>query len=182
MINCKNIKNDKGITILALSITVIVLLIISGVSITVGTKIIKKVQVESIMTNMISIKAKTKIYIEEANSKSWNLNDTEKANKKKEVLEDTYKMTSTTINEDIQNLLSSQIKENGFTCYSITKEALDNMNLNNIYGYDQIEGQDSGYVVAINDLDDSKNEIIYTKGVKYLNNIYYTLSEMQINI
>ena len=175
-----NIKGQKGITLPALVIMVIVLLIVSRISIMGGMKLINKANGESIITNMISIRAKTKIYMEEVNSKSWSLNAEGKANKRKEILEDTYKLIPTTIEEQIENRLSEEMKENGYLCYNITKEALTYMNLDEIYGYDKME-TDSGYVAVINN-DCSKVEIIYTNGIKYQDKIYYTLSEAQGNL
>ena len=172
-----NIKSQKGITLPALVIMIIILIIISGIAITGGMKLINKAKGESVITNMISIRAKTKIYMEEVNSKSWSLNAEGKANKRKEILEDTYKFIPTTIDEQIQNRLSEEIKENGYLCYNIPKETLTDMNLDQIYGYDNME-TDSGYVAVINN-DCSKVEIVYTNGIEYQDKTYYTLSEAQ---
>ena len=62
-------KENKGITMVTLVITIIVLLIIAGVSIGTGNKVIKTSELENVKTNMLLIKAKGKQYVENANFK-----------------------------------------------------------------------------------------------------------------
>lgn len=59
-----NIKNNKGITLLALVITVIILAIIAGVSISLGTNMLGTAKFESVETNLMLIQSKTKIIAE----------------------------------------------------------------------------------------------------------------------
>ena len=54
------LKNEKGITLIALVITVILLFIIGGISIKMGTDLINTSKAETIETNMLTIKAKAK--------------------------------------------------------------------------------------------------------------------------
>lgn len=62
-------KNNKGITLIVLTITIIVLLILASITVYYGTESIKRAQLESLKTNMLLIKAKAKEYCEEANFK-----------------------------------------------------------------------------------------------------------------
>lgn len=62
-------KNNKGITLIALSITIVILLILAFVTINFGTKSINNAKLETLKTNMLLIKAKAKEYCEEANFK-----------------------------------------------------------------------------------------------------------------
>ena len=62
-------RNNKGITIIVLVITIIVLLILSGISIKTGNNIIKQSSLENIKTNMLLVKIKAKEYVENANFK-----------------------------------------------------------------------------------------------------------------
>ena len=64
-----NFKENKGITLVALTITIIVLLIIAGIAIYSGNDIIKNAKLESLKTNMLLIQAKAKDYCEEASFK-----------------------------------------------------------------------------------------------------------------
>ncbi len=57
--NC--IKNEKGITIIALIITIIVMLLLISVSVKVGTEAIDKSKQEDIKSNMLLIQGKSKI-------------------------------------------------------------------------------------------------------------------------
>ena len=60
------VKNNKGITLIALTITIIILLILASITIYSGKESIKKAQLESLKTNMLLIKAKAKEYVEQA--------------------------------------------------------------------------------------------------------------------
>ena len=64
-----NFKIEKGITLVALIITIIVMLIIVGVTVNFSTDAIKKANLEDIKTDMISIKTKAKIIAEKYNFK-----------------------------------------------------------------------------------------------------------------
>ena len=63
------IKSQKGVTLIALVVTIIVLLIIAGISIYSGTDSLNKANLEELKTNMLLIKAKAREYVEEANFK-----------------------------------------------------------------------------------------------------------------
>ena len=62
-----NIKENKGVTLVALTITIIVLLIIAGIAIYNGKDTIKQANLEALRTNMLLIEAKAKGVVEEAN-------------------------------------------------------------------------------------------------------------------
>ena len=62
-----NIKENKGVTLVALTITIIVLLIIAGIAVYNGKETIQKANLEALRTNMLLIEAKAKGLVEEAN-------------------------------------------------------------------------------------------------------------------
>ena len=64
-----NLKIEKGITIVALIITIVVMLILAGVGIEYGGDAINKAKLEDIKTDMISIKTRAKIIAEQYNFK-----------------------------------------------------------------------------------------------------------------
>jgi len=64
-----NLKIEKGITLVALVITVILLMILLGVTIHFSTDAIDKANLEDIKTDMISIKTRAKIVAEQYNFK-----------------------------------------------------------------------------------------------------------------
>lgn len=73
-----NLKNNKGITLIALTITIIVMLIIAGITIYGGSKLIQDATVEDVKTNMLLVQAEVKNYVEQAkfeNKKIENMKD-----------------------------------------------------------------------------------------------------------
>ena len=167
------IKGNKGITLIVLAITVIILMVLGGVSILGGTEVIKRVKTENIVTNMIMLKSKSKIYAEEVNSKVWDLSSEEKSEKKPQIFQDEYYM----IQEDISDIpaldeLSSDVTDGGYECYLITSQTLDKMGLSDIN-----DGQN--YVVVYNESDYTKLDIIYKVGTEYNDNTYYSLTKLQ---
>ncbi len=62
-------NKQSGITMVALIITVIIMLILLGVGVNYGVDSIKKAKLEDIKTDMISIKTKAKIIVDEYNFK-----------------------------------------------------------------------------------------------------------------
>ena len=158
----KKLNEQKGITLMALVITVIIILIIGGISITKGSDLIEKSKVETIETNMLTIKAKAKEYAENVDALNWKVKDEDKASKNIEAFKK-YKMEETT-------QTGSWKEKEGYTYYDLSKDTLDMMALGDLWN------ENSRYVVGISD--DFEVEIIYVPGVTYKNNTYYKLSEL----
>lgn len=59
------LKNNKGVTILALVITIILLLILAGVSVNTGFSVVKDVRVGRMLSNMALVQAKVEVIGEE---------------------------------------------------------------------------------------------------------------------
>ena len=145
-----NLKNEKGITIIALIITIILMLILVGVTVKVGTKEISKAKLEDIKTEMISIKTRAKI------------------------VKDKYDF------KDIDNLVGTKLSEapdynaeaidipdaSKENCYIWTQEDLNSQELSSI----KVD-KDKFYVVYYGD----DIEIYYSKGVDGK----YSLTELQ---
>lgn len=83
-------KNNKGITLVALVITITVLLIIAGISVYNGKETIKKAQLEELKTNMLFIQAKAKEYVEEANFRIGIVSEGEREEKTTAVRKEIY--------------------------------------------------------------------------------------------
>ena len=62
-------KNEKGITLIVLAVTIIIMLIIASIAIYSGTESIKNAKLEALKTNMLLIQAKAKEYVEEVSFK-----------------------------------------------------------------------------------------------------------------
>lgn len=152
-------KNQKGITLVTLIVTIIVLLIIGSITIYTGTGIIKRVNLQNLNTNMLLLQAKTKTLAEES-----------KFNKDETKLKGT-KVNDIVDNEKINKLINANIIENPEEYYLLTQEDLNSM------GLEKVKIED-GYLVNY-----ETNEIIYIKGFEANGMTYYKLSETrEINI
>lgn len=91
-------SREKGITLVALVITIVVLAIVAGIAIYTGKDTIKKANLEELKSNMFLIKAKAKGLVEEANYKIGLPTASDYADKqasvRQEMYIDTAKMTS----------------------------------------------------------------------------------------
>lgn len=87
------IKKENGVTLIALTILIIIMGIIAGISIYSGKQTIKEAKLESLKTNMMLIEAKAKEYVEEANFKlgpNFDSTNAENATKLEEVKKAVY--------------------------------------------------------------------------------------------
>ncbi len=145
-----NLKNEKGITIIALIITIILMLILVGVTVKVGTKEISKAKLEDIKTEMISIKTRAEIVKDKYDFKDIdNLVGT--------------KLSEATDYNTEAIVIPDASKEN---CYIWTQEDLNSQELSSI----KVD-KDKFYVVYYGD----DIEIYYSKGVDGK----YSLTELQ---
>lgn len=165
-----NKANQSGITLIALVITVIVILIIASISIYEGTDLIKKSKIESLMTNMIVLKSKSKVIAEEINAATWNKTEEEK--KAKFTDENTYAMQETTISQEQANQLDSDIQNAEYICYSITEGTLEYMDFSGLE-----DGEN--YIVVYKKDDFTKLDIVYKEAIPYDGESFYTLSSLQ---
>ena len=162
-----NLKNQKGVTIIALAITVVVIIIIAGITVKFGTDAIKTAKVESLMTNMITIKAKGKGYVEEVNAQIWDLAAGEKNQKRNELFEQKFKMTENT-SELTSCINTNLINTNECVAYSITKETLNLMGLEELAN----NTEDNEYAIVFDLSDFTKFDVLYKDGVDYQKNTY----------
>ena len=162
-------KKNEGVTLISLVITIIILLIIAGISVYSGKDVIKKAQLEELKTNMLLIEAKAKGYVEEANFKMGiNPDDAKKNEVRNEVYINTAKLTSA---NDITNNSNIPTSE----CYKLTQEAIEEWGLKEI---EIKEGED--YLIQFKDTISEENtdlsvEIYNTKGY----NGKYSLTEIE---
>ena len=134
-----NLKTEKGITIIALVITIILMLILVSVGIKYGGEAIEKAELEDIKTDMISIKTKAKIITEQ-----YNFKDIESL------------VGSTITSEEIETLGLSG--ENSDNIRKLSKEDLTSQKLDNI---------DGDKYVVVYDLENPNNcEVYYLEGYK----------------
>ena len=149
-----NLRIEKGITLVALIITVVLMFILIGVGINFGRDALDKSRLEDIKTDMISIKTRAKIVAEQYNFKDIdalvgsNITDTEK-----DILN---------IDENIEGL-----EENEYKILKWSSQDLAGQNLS------AIEGEK--YVVLYNLKDPNGCEVYYLEGYEGV----YSLSDLQ---
>ena len=136
---------NKGITLVALTITIIILLIIAGISINIGGNMIKKANLEAIKTNMLLIQAKAKQYVEEANFKMGKNPDNEKIQSvRTEIYIDKAKLDVAT------NEIKNKINVTGDNFYVLTKD--ENKDTYSEWGLNKIELEDNeDYVIGFDE-------------------------------
>ena len=132
--------NEKGVTLIALIVTIVVLLILAGISISAGSGTIKKAQLEDLRSNMLLIQAKSKEYVEEANFKMGINPDSAKLKPAKGIS------------------APSEIPVSEDTCYQVTEDAMK------LWGINGIELNDNEYyLINFNDTD-ATLEVYNTQG------------------
>ena len=174
----KNIRRNEGITLIALMVTVIVLMILAGVTLTQGTILIRKAQAENTLTNMITVRASSKVFAEEINGKTWALNDDDeehtKTTTRRRLFEETYHMTidESLNSSQLGDLPDEVVRNDNYEVYKITEATFEEM------GLDKIK-EDDNYAVAYSTTDYTMLDVIYKQGVEYNGKVYYSLSSLQ---
>lgn len=152
-------KENKGITLISLAITIILLLVLSTVIVSTSTESIERAKLEELRTNLLLIQAKAQEYVEEVNFK-LGIKPTDEAqleeynNKKLSIREEIYegkaklKKADTSVSSDIN------ITDN---FYEVTQEALVEWNLD-IETFDQ-----NKYLVEFDD-ENSTLKVYNTRG------------------
>ena len=159
------VKNNKGITLIALTITIIILLILASKTIYSGKESIKKAQLESLKTNMLLIKAKAKEYVEQASfkngvNKSEISEEAKNELKGKEANASDYSKQNITIN-------------GGEILYKLTSDNLKEMGLKDVK-----LGSNEEYLVKYN-IKDVTVEVYNTSGYENNGTTVYSLSELE---
>lgn len=183
----KYLKNSKGMSAIELIIIVLIVIAIIVVVAIKGFGLLKDSKVEDIMTDMITIKANTKVYAEEVNSKTLDEEDQDTA--KVNMFESEYGMFKTELNEVEEYIESLEAEkstdesteesteestdESSYECYRISNETL------NLMKVEDEEIGDYDFYVVYNADDYSDIEVIYKPGVIYNEATYYTLSDLQ---
>lgn len=177
-------KKNNGITMVALVITVIILLILSGISINAGSNIITKSKLENIKTDMMLIKVKGKEYVENANfnlgTSFEKLTDENEKNTRLENAKTKLKGTEIENIEDLDSKLSitsdkfKEEKENMIYYYKLSTQDLEDMGIENVKS-DEKNGE---YIIKY-DIKNIEIEIYNTQGFKNEDKYYYSLSELE---
>jgi len=136
-----NLKMEKGITIIALVITIILMMILVGVGISMGGDAIDKANLEDIKTDMISIKTRAKIVAEQ-----YNFNDIEALVGSTITDEEAQKIGQEN-SEKLRKWSSSDLSNQGLSSIEgdkyIVKYDLENPSNSEVYYLEGYEGKHS---------------------------------------
>ncbi|MBR3249833.1 MAG: hypothetical protein IKF83_03965 [Clostridia bacterium] len=149
------LTNQKGITLIALTITIIVLLIIAGISVYTGSKLIQEAKLEDVKTNMLLVQAETKNFIEQAKFERKTIEN----------------LITEGISVDNVTLKLEATNENGQTYYKIIQPTMNELKLSKL--------SSDNYLLAIN-IDEVSVDVYFKPGIKDgEGTTYHLLSEMQ---
>lgn len=174
------IKKNKteGITLVALSITIIVLLILAGIAVYSGKETIQKAKLEELKTNMLLIKAKARESVEEANFKlGLNFDPTteEGTSKLSEVRQEIYEGNAglEKVSKLTNVVIPNEVPQDE-SVYYVTEDTMEK------WGLDKIQLDDGEvYLIKFNEIKSDENEV----GVEIYNNIgfdnRYSLTEIE---
>lgn len=175
-------KNNHGITMIALVITIVILIILAGISIGEGSKTIERSGIENLKTNMLLIKAKAKVCVESANFKLGtsldSLSEEDKTNRINTAKQELIGEEVTNIDELNSNIgVEETLEENNqnyIYYYKLSVDNLENM------GIKQVKSDEkNGWFVIKYDVKNAQVEVYNTKGYEYENKIMYSLNEIE---
>ena len=158
-------RNNSGITLIVLVLTIIVLIIIASITAYEGKELISKSKVQTLKTNMLTIQAKAKSYAEEIDAKIWTESDKD-AKRNEEFSKKGFNNPSYNIDNKYINIDTSD-----YVAFIISPEGLSSMGLEEI--------KNEQYMVIYDKEDFKKMDVIYLNGVNYKKTMYYTLSNLQ---
>ncbi len=161
-------KEEKGVTLIVLVITIIVLSIIASIGYFNGKEVIQKEKLESLKTNMLLIQAKAKECVENATFKMGiNPDEAKKNEVRNQIYIDEYKLIKVSDKTDL-------IIPNGITVnenfYYVTNDTLSKLGLDKI----EIGNENGEYLIEFNE-GENKVEIYNTMGYEGK----YSLTDLQ---
>ena len=159
-------KNEKGITLVVLTITIIILLILAGITVYTGKDSIQKANLEGLKTNMLLIQTKAREYVENASFDlgidPQNATEEMKTNAKNELNGEDKGTLVTSDDAIVKDLLNIGIKQEDIDnekVYKLTTENLEKMGINDVES-----NSEKGWYVIVYNIDDTTAEIYHTIG------------------
>ena len=163
-------RNDSGITLLVLVITIVGLTIIASITVYEGKELLNKAKLNTLEANMLTIQAKTKAYAEEIEAKIWTKESNKDSERDKAFINDKKFLTVTSIEQGkYLYRIANDIKKDEYVTYKVTGEALEKIGLKDI--------KNDVYYVIFNKDDYKKIDVIYVK-----DNDVLILSEIQTEL
>ena len=138
-------RKERGVTLVALVITVVVLLIIASIAVYSGSETVRKAKLEELRTNMLLIEAKAKGLVEEVNFKIGltKPEDEGYAVKKEQAENEVYKGAGLEKATDVSAPSAIPVSE----CYKVTDATLQNWGLEDM---EKEEGEE--YLIKFDDV------------------------------
>ena len=153
----KILKENRGVTLLALVITIVVMIIIAGIAVYTGTDTIKKAQLEELKTNMLLIEAKAKGLVEEVNFKiGLTKPEDEGYQEKKDSAEQEVYVNGAKLEKATNISAPSSIPVS--QCYEVTQDTM------NAWGLDGLELEEGEYYLIKFDDTNATVEVYNTLG------------------
>lgn len=167
-------KKNKGITMISLVITIVLIIIIAGISIGQGSNVIKQSQLENLKTNMMLIEVKAKEYLENANFKLGTNIDTA-TDKESRIENAKQELKGEIVDKSILDGKVNITENDEYTFfYKLTTEELDNMGISKVKS-----DEENGLYILKYDLKNIEIEVYNTKGFENDGKIYYALNDIQ---
>lgn len=176
------IKDNKGITLATLVITISIMMMLAVIVVNVGSKSIDEAKLQNIKTNMLLIEAKVKEYVENANYelgvKPEEATEEMKA-KATSMIEGEGKGTKITSSDSIYTTLTSigveQKAIDDGTIYKLSTDDLSKLGIKDVKSDDK-----EGWYVVAYDITNNSAKIYNTKGVKAgKNTLKYGLDDIR---
>ena len=167
-------KNDSGITLIALVMTIIVLIIIVSISSYEGSRMIATSKVQTLETNMLTIQAKAKGYAEEIDAKIYTESQKDTARNKK-FIEKGFS-GPITLNKEFLDQVELKIR-NSYVAYSTKGNSENEGKVLTDMGLSEIK--DEEYIVVYSLTDYRIMDVVYPAGINYEDETFYTLSSLQ---
>ena len=147
---------NKGITLVALVITIVALLILASIVVYTGTDAIKTAKLQSLKTNMLLIEAKGREYVENAN---YELGVNPDAATDEMKNNSNSKLIGTKI-ENTDSLVSKLNIDSKYAVYKLSEDDLNNMGIKDVESNDE----DGWYIIAY-DVVDADVKVYNTEGI-----------------
>lgn len=150
-----NYKQNKGITLVALIATVVIMIILATVTINIGTNEIERAKLEDLKTTMLLIKGRAQIVAD------------------KEEFGEDYNSTG----------MLKLSEATGYNIANL-QNIFSDIDTSNLYIWNQIAMDNNSIDVKITKedffvVDYETGEVYYSLGFTYENNTYYSLTELQ---
>lgn len=152
-------KNEKGITLVILTITIIVMMILAGIAVHYSRDLIRNAKLQDLKTNMLLIQAKAKECVEEVSFQTANINDGSTIEQIKSTNYKGTPLVGSGIEEEAKatgKIEDAKINE----YYYFTLEDLKSI------GITELLPEDYGYFIVRYNLEKISVDVINTKGYK----------------